>query len=210
MYDIIDYLESFTDTNHTLQAGYEFPETAEEQFGGFKVLDKPDFHDTWAALEKIHQSGKAKASRVFNSSAKILVALAQTQKVVPAVNQVELVLFPDLSHTTTCAPDSVLRYEAWRSRYGMSAVLGGLKLLVTCPRRSSIFLTIPFQTGPLVDYRPSGGGGRCKQALPSNRIPLDPLPQFRDLTAENDLESSHNAISNTGVWEVNRSEEMNG
>ncbi|KAJ8085343.1 hypothetical protein PM082_011005 [Marasmius tenuissimus] len=72
------------------RTGYEFPETAEEQFGGFKVLDKPDFHDTWAALEKIHQSGQAKAIGVSNFSVKTLEALARTQKVVPAVNQVEM------------------------------------------------------------------------------------------------------------------------
>jgi len=46
--------------------------------------------DTWAAMEKLMESGKVKAIGVSNFDIAALEALAKTQKIVPAVNQVEL------------------------------------------------------------------------------------------------------------------------
>ncbi|OCH92194.1 Aldo/keto reductase [Obba rivulosa] len=55
-----------------------------------KAVDKPTFNDIWAEIEKIYESGKAKAIGVSNFSIKNLEKLLTTAKVVPAVNQVEL------------------------------------------------------------------------------------------------------------------------
>lgn len=50
----------------------------------------PTINDTWAGMEQVFESGKAKAIGVSNFSVKTLQGLAATQKVVPAVNQVEI------------------------------------------------------------------------------------------------------------------------
>jgi len=55
-----------------------------------KVLDGPPFNETWAEIEKIYESGKAKAIGVSNFSIKNLEKLLTNAKVIPAVNQVEL------------------------------------------------------------------------------------------------------------------------
>ncbi|KAI0074309.1 Aldo/keto reductase [Panus rudis PR-1116 ss-1] len=65
----------------------ELPRNAQ---GDLDVVEKPDFNETWAEMEKIYASGKAKAIGVSNFSIKTLEKLFQTAKVVPAVNQVEL------------------------------------------------------------------------------------------------------------------------
>ncbi|PSS35483.1 hypothetical protein PHLCEN_2v1638 [Hermanssonia centrifuga] len=57
--------------------------------GVLKITDYP-FTKTWAALEKLHESGKAKAIGVSNFSVKTLEELLRTAKIVPADNQVEL------------------------------------------------------------------------------------------------------------------------
>ncbi|KAI0723129.1 Aldo/keto reductase [Earliella scabrosa] len=58
--------------------------------GNHIVYDTPIFNETWARLEKLYESGKAKAIGVSNFSVKNLEKLLETAKVVPAVNQVEL------------------------------------------------------------------------------------------------------------------------
>lgn len=58
--------------------------------GDLEVVDTPTYHDTWATMEKIYASGKAKAIGVSNFSVKTLKDLLTTAKVVPAVNQVEM------------------------------------------------------------------------------------------------------------------------
>ncbi|TCD61743.1 hypothetical protein EIP91_007992 [Steccherinum ochraceum] len=51
---------------------------------------KISFLDTWAAMEKIHESGRAKAIGVSNFSVKHLETLLKNAKYIPAVNQVEM------------------------------------------------------------------------------------------------------------------------
>lgn len=46
--------------------------------------------DTWADMEKVHASGKAKAIGVSNVSQAFLEDLLKTAKVIPAANQIEL------------------------------------------------------------------------------------------------------------------------
>ncbi|ETW77723.1 hypothetical protein HETIRDRAFT_435767 [Heterobasidion irregulare TC 32-1] len=58
--------------------------------GDLEVVEFPTFVETWAAMEQVLASGKAKAIGVSNFSIKHLERLLQTAKVVPAVNQVEL------------------------------------------------------------------------------------------------------------------------
>ncbi|EGO25221.1 hypothetical protein SERLADRAFT_465039 [Serpula lacrymans var. lacrymans S7.9] len=55
-----------------------------------KALDSPTFNDTWADMEKVLASGKARAIGVSNFSIKTLEQLLKTANVVPAVNQIEL------------------------------------------------------------------------------------------------------------------------
>ncbi|KAJ7764689.1 NADP-dependent oxidoreductase domain-containing protein [Mycena metata] len=71
-------------------SGYDGPATLAETFGGLKILQTPTFNDTWAELERIHASGRARAIGVSNFSIKTLEQLFTTAKIVPAVNQVEL------------------------------------------------------------------------------------------------------------------------
>ncbi|KAI0711077.1 Aldo/keto reductase [Cerioporus squamosus] len=58
--------------------------------GDLICYDTPIFNETWARMEKIYESGRAKAIGVSNFSVKNLKKLLETAKVVPAVNQVEL------------------------------------------------------------------------------------------------------------------------
>jgi alcohol dehydrogenase (NADP+) len=50
---------------------------------------KPDIHATWKAMEKLYNSGKARAIGVSNFSCKKLEDLLAVARVPPAVNQVE-------------------------------------------------------------------------------------------------------------------------
>ncbi|OBZ77030.1 Glycerol 2-dehydrogenase (NADP(+)) [Grifola frondosa] len=54
------------------------------------VVDSPTFNETWAEMEKIYESGRAKAIGVSNFSVKNLEKLLTTAKIVPAINQVEM------------------------------------------------------------------------------------------------------------------------
>jgi len=44
--------------------------TADSILKNFKVVDKPDFNEMWADIEKIYESGKARAIGVSNFSVK--------------------------------------------------------------------------------------------------------------------------------------------
>lgn len=57
-------------------------------FGGQNVLPT-DIPATWAAMEKLHDSGKARAIGVSNFSSKKLEDLLAVARVPPAVDQVE-------------------------------------------------------------------------------------------------------------------------
>lgn len=61
-----------------------------DENGNLKVNHEADFRKTWAAMEKIYESGKVKAIGVSNFSIKNLEILLKDAKVVPADNQVEL------------------------------------------------------------------------------------------------------------------------
>lgn len=52
--------------------------------------ETPTINDTWADMEKVLASGKAKAIGVSNFSVKNIERLATTQKIVPAVDQIEM------------------------------------------------------------------------------------------------------------------------
>ncbi|KAI0751585.1 Aldo/keto reductase [Daedaleopsis nitida] len=58
--------------------------------GSTICFDTPIFNETWARMEKLYESGRAKAIGVSNFSVKNLEKLFETAKVVPAVNQVEM------------------------------------------------------------------------------------------------------------------------
>ncbi|KAJ7881190.1 NADP-dependent oxidoreductase domain-containing protein [Mycena leptocephala] len=69
--------------------GYDAP----TDFGEFlkvKTVESPTFNETWAELERLHASGRARAIGVSNFSIKTLEQLFKTAKIVPAVNQVEI------------------------------------------------------------------------------------------------------------------------
>lgn len=58
---------------------------------GSRAIDtERSINDTWADLEKVYKSGKAKAIGVSNVSQEFLERLLKTAKVTPAANQVEL------------------------------------------------------------------------------------------------------------------------
>ncbi|KAI9323656.1 NADP-dependent oxidoreductase domain-containing protein [Dichotomocladium elegans] len=57
---------------------------------GTRELDNVDPCDTWAAMEKLLDTGKVKAIGVSNYSIPFLTKLLETAKIVPAVNQIEL------------------------------------------------------------------------------------------------------------------------
>ncbi|KAJ6568296.1 NADP-dependent oxidoreductase domain-containing protein [Mycena vulgaris] len=71
-------------------SGYDTPSTFEGIVKDLKLVDTPTFNDTWAEMEKIHASGRARAIGVSNFSIKTLEQLFKTAKIVPAVNQVEI------------------------------------------------------------------------------------------------------------------------
>ncbi|KZP00771.1 Aldo/keto reductase [Calocera viscosa TUFC12733] len=66
----------------------EYPDPVND--GNFKVLDHPDYVETWAEMEKLLDTGKVKAIGVSNLSLKTLPVLLESAKVVPAVNQFEV------------------------------------------------------------------------------------------------------------------------
>lgn len=58
---------------------------------GTRALDpEVTIEQTWAAMEKVYESGKAKAIGVSNWSIPNLERLLKSAKVVPAVNQIEM------------------------------------------------------------------------------------------------------------------------
>ncbi|KAG7439554.1 Aldo/keto reductase [Guyanagaster necrorhizus] len=57
--------------------------------GSVITIDSPTFNESYAEMEKIYASGRAKAIGVSNFSIKTLEELFQTATVVPAVNQIE-------------------------------------------------------------------------------------------------------------------------
>ncbi|KAJ7347289.1 NADP-dependent oxidoreductase domain-containing protein [Mycena albidolilacea] len=74
----------------TYPTGYDFPTTVPEIFGGWTLDEGHTFNQTWAEMERLHSSGKARAIGVSNFSIKTLEELFKTAKIVPAVNQVEM------------------------------------------------------------------------------------------------------------------------
>ncbi|KAJ7277486.1 NADP-dependent oxidoreductase domain-containing protein [Mycena rebaudengoi] len=68
---------------------YSTPSAYQSVVGDIKVVDTPTLNDTWAEMEKLHASGRARAIGVSNFSVKTLEQLLQTAKIVPAVNEVE-------------------------------------------------------------------------------------------------------------------------
>ncbi|KAK0448422.1 NADP-dependent oxidoreductase domain-containing protein [Desarmillaria tabescens] len=57
--------------------------------GSVITVDSPTFNESYAEMEKIYASGRAKAIGVSNFSIKTLEELLKTATVVPAVNQIE-------------------------------------------------------------------------------------------------------------------------
>ncbi|KAF7345381.1 Aldo/keto reductase [Mycena venus] len=70
--------------------GFDAPSTFQEILSTYKSVDTPTFNETWAELEGLHASGRARAIGVSNFSIKTLEELFKTAKIVPAVNQVEI------------------------------------------------------------------------------------------------------------------------
>ncbi|KAJ7663802.1 NADP-dependent oxidoreductase domain-containing protein [Mycena polygramma] len=70
--------------------GYDAPSTLEGMVKELKVVETPTFNETWAEMERLHASGRARAIGVSNFSIKTLEQLFKTAKIVPAVNQVEM------------------------------------------------------------------------------------------------------------------------
>ncbi|KAI0939330.1 hypothetical protein AcV5_000783 [Taiwanofungus camphoratus] len=68
----------------------DWPDEDAEYNGPMKIRDSPTFNETWADIEKVYASGKAKNIGVSNFSVQNLEKLLKTAKIVPAVNQVEL------------------------------------------------------------------------------------------------------------------------
>lgn len=68
------------------ESGVAIPRRAD----GTRDLDNVKPSETWAAMEKLLDTGKVKAIGVSNYSIPILEELLKTAKVVPAVNQIEL------------------------------------------------------------------------------------------------------------------------
>ncbi|KAI0368103.1 Aldo/keto reductase [Pilatotrama ljubarskyi] len=61
-----------------------------DEDGNLIIDDQWTFNQTWAQMEEVYESGRAKAIGVSNFSVKNLEKLFETAKVVPAVNQVEM------------------------------------------------------------------------------------------------------------------------
>ncbi|KAJ6616985.1 NADP-dependent oxidoreductase domain-containing protein [Mycena sp. CBHHK59/15] len=88
--DYVDlYLIHFPQTVE-YSTGYETPSDFMDVLTQLKVVDSPTFNETWAEMEKIHASGRARAIGVSNFSIRTLEQLLKTAKIVPAVNQVEM------------------------------------------------------------------------------------------------------------------------
>lgn len=58
--------------------------------GHYEVADPPGIKETWAQMEQVLETGKARAIGVSNFSIKTLTELLEHAKIVPAVNQVEM------------------------------------------------------------------------------------------------------------------------
>ncbi|KAI0650272.1 Aldo/keto reductase [Trametes meyenii] len=85
--DYVDlYLMHWPQTSQYVEGD---PEPVDED-GNLVVLDRPIFNEIWADMEKLYESGRAKAIGVSNFSVQNLEKLLETAKIVPAVNQVEL------------------------------------------------------------------------------------------------------------------------
>ncbi|KAJ6631839.1 NADP-dependent oxidoreductase domain-containing protein [Mycena sp. CBHHK59/15] len=70
--------------------GYSAPSSLAEIVGpGMVVDDSHTFNETWAEMEKIHASGRARAIGVCSFSVKTLEKLLETAKIVPAAIEVE-------------------------------------------------------------------------------------------------------------------------
>ncbi|KAJ7780191.1 NADP-dependent oxidoreductase domain-containing protein [Mycena maculata] len=67
-----------------------YPSETKQQPRELTIVDTLTFNETWAELERIHASGRARAIGVSNFSIKTLEQLFKTAKIVPAVNQVEM------------------------------------------------------------------------------------------------------------------------
>ncbi|KAI0075148.1 Aldo/keto reductase [Panus rudis PR-1116 ss-1] len=61
-----------------------------DEKGNLKLLEHPNFNETWTMMELLLNTGKVKAIGVSNFSIKTLEQLFKTAKIVPAVNQVEI------------------------------------------------------------------------------------------------------------------------
>ncbi|KAJ6555055.1 NADP-dependent oxidoreductase domain-containing protein [Mycena vulgaris] len=80
----------YVDLSVEYPSGYDTPSTLEGVLKDLKIVDTPTFNDTWAEMEKIHASGRARAIGVSNFSIETLEQFFKTAKIVPAVNQVEI------------------------------------------------------------------------------------------------------------------------
>ncbi|EGN99804.1 hypothetical protein SERLA73DRAFT_180019 [Serpula lacrymans var. lacrymans S7.3] len=58
--------------------------------GSLKAVDSPTFNETWADMEQVLASGKAKSIGISNFSIKNIEKLLTTAKIIPVINQVEL------------------------------------------------------------------------------------------------------------------------
>ncbi|KAJ6457401.1 NADP-dependent oxidoreductase domain-containing protein [Mycena vitilis] len=70
--------------------GYDAPSAFDAIVKELKIVETPTFNETWAELERLHASGRARAIGVSNFSIKTLEQLFKTANIVPAVNQIEL------------------------------------------------------------------------------------------------------------------------
>jgi hypothetical protein len=59
--------------NCVFSAGYDFPTTVQEIFAGWTLDEEHTFNETWAEMERLHSSGKARAIGVSNFSIKTYV-----------------------------------------------------------------------------------------------------------------------------------------
>ncbi|AUX71561.1 aldo/keto reductase [Erwinia pyrifoliae] len=72
-----------------------------------------DVHGAWRAMEKLHQAGKIKAIGVSNFQPDRLADLIAFNKVVPAVNQVEVNPFNQQLHAVPWMKSRNIQPEAW-------------------------------------------------------------------------------------------------
>ncbi|KAJ7663804.1 NADP-dependent oxidoreductase domain-containing protein [Mycena polygramma] len=88
--DYVDLYLMHTPQAAEYQSGYQAPASFLDMVKELKVSETPTFNETWAELERLHASGRARAIGVSNFSVKTLEQLLKTAKIVPAVNQVEM------------------------------------------------------------------------------------------------------------------------